>query len=281
MKRYYSYVGVNICVHGDDEIMYTDDRMLAPFRVDHLENCHHFYFESVEELEEPIGKLVYMSPSFCEYQDEHIIRYVGCVNDDYKNAYLRVVHKGNDHFAQVKSKHRIGTHVVFRALESERLIANNNGLILHSSYIKLNDKGILFTAPSGTGKSTQADLWKKYRNAEILNGDRCGIKKMNDTFYTMGVPFSGSSNICKNVTLPLQCIVYLAQAKTTRIRKLVGYEAFRRLWEGIGVNLWDKENTELISNLVSELISQVPIYYLECTPDESAVLALERVLEDD
>ncbi|WP_370839368.1 hypothetical protein [Intestinibacter bartlettii] len=34
------------------------------------------------------------------------------------------------------------------------------------------DKGILFSAPSGTGKSTQADLWEKYENAEIINGDR-------------------------------------------------------------------------------------------------------------
>lgn len=278
MKRYYSYAGVNICIHGDYEIMYTDDRMLAPFREDYLDDCHHFYFEIVNELDEPIGKLTYMCPSFCEYQDENIIRYVGCMNDDYKNAYLRVLHKDKNHYVQVKSQHRIGTHVVFKALESERLIANNNGLILHSSYINYMNMGILFTAPSGTGKSTQADLWEKYRNAEILNGDRSAIRKINDTFYTMGVPFSGSSNICKNVTLPLKCIVYLGQAKRTTIRKLEGYEAFRRLWEGIGVNLWDKENTELISNLVSEIVSNIPIYYLECTPDESAVLALERVL---
>lgn len=281
MKRYYSYAGINICIHGDDEIMYTDDRMLAPFRVDYLDNCHHFYFDNVEELDEPSGKLTYMSPSFCEYQDEHVIRYVGCVNDDYKNAYLRVEHVDKNHYVQVKSKHRIGTHVVFKALESERLIANNNGLILHSSYINYKNNGILFTAPSGTGKSTQADLWEKYRGAEILNGDRSAVRKIDNLFYTMGVPFSGSSNICKNVTLPLSCIVYLGQAKSTTIRKLEGYEAFRRLWEGIGVNLWDKENTELVSDLVSDIVKNIPIYYLECTPDETAVLALERVLEDD
>ena len=96
----------------------------------------------------------------------------------------------------------------------------------------------------------------------------------------MGVPFAGSSNICKNVTLPLSCIVYLGQAKTTTISKLEGYEAFRRLWEGIGVNLWDKKNTEIISTLVSEIVKEIPIYYLQCTPDVSAIEALEGVLND-
>lgn len=279
MERYYSYAGVDICIHGDDDIMYTDDRMLAPFRVDYLENCHHFYFESVEELSSPIGKCTFVSPSFCEYEDEHIIRYVGCINGDYQNAYLRVEHIDMNHYVQVKSmNHRIGTHVVFRALESERLIANNNGLLLHSSYISFNNQGILFTAPSGTGKSTQADLWNTLRGAKILNGDRSAIRKINDVFYTMGVPFSGSSNICENVTLPLKCIVYLAQAKSTCISKLEGYEAFKRIWEGVGVNHWDKKNVDIISSLVSEIIKTIPIYYLECTPDESAVLALERML---
>lgn len=280
MERYYSYAGVNICIHGDDEIMYTDDRMLASFRVEYLKDCHHFYFDKVEELDEPKGKLLYMNSSFCEYQDENIIRYIGSMNDDYKSAYMRVEHIDMNHYVQVKTKYRIGTHIVYLAIESERLIANNNGFILHSSYIRVNDKGILFTAPSGTGKSTQADLWEKYRNAEVLNGDRSAICKINHCFYSMGVPFSGSSKVCKNVTLPLSCIVYLTQAKSTSIRKLEGYEAFKRLWEGVGVNLWDKENTDIISNLVSEVISQVPIYYLECTPDESAVLALERMLDD-
>ena len=283
MERYYSYAGVNICIHGDDELMYTDDRMLAPFRCDTLDDCDHFYFIRVDELDEPKGRLTYMSPSFCEFEDEHILRYVGCVNDDWKNAYLRVEHVHKNHYVQFKSasNHRIGTHVVFRALESERLIALNQGLLLHSSYINYKNKGILFTAPSGTGKSTQADLWHELRGAEILNGDRCAIRKIDGIFYTMGVPFSGSSNICKNVTLPLSCIVYLGQAKSTTITKLEGYEAFKRLWEGVGVNLWDKENTDIISTLVSEIVENIPIYYLNCTPDELAVQALEGVLNHD
>ena len=45
-------------------------------------------------------------------------------------------------------------------------------LLMHGAVIAVGNKAWLFTAPSGTGKSTQAELWERYRNAEQINGDR-------------------------------------------------------------------------------------------------------------
>lgn len=60
---------------------------------------------------------------------------------------------------------------VFNSLLSlERRMNSYKSYILHSSYIVYQEQAILFSAPSGTGKSTQADLWKKYRDIEIING---------------------------------------------------------------------------------------------------------------
>ena len=57
----------------------------------------------------------------------------------------------------------------------KKILLKYNGIILHSSFINFENKAILFSAPSGTGKSTQADLWKKYKNAEIT------LEVYNDT----------------------------------------------------------------------------------------------------
>ena len=67
---------------------------------------------------------------------------------------------------------------IFTSLFSlERRMYQHNHYVLHSSYIVYHDQAILFTAPSGVGKSTQASLWQKYRNIKIINGDRTLITK--------------------------------------------------------------------------------------------------------
>ena len=66
------------------------------------------------------------------------------------------------------------SHNLCDLLGLETLLLKYDGLLLHSSFIRWRGEGILFSAPSGTGKSTQADLWVKYEDAEILNGDRAG-----------------------------------------------------------------------------------------------------------
>ena len=142
----------------------------------------------------------------------------------------------------------------------------------------MDGKAILFTAPSETGKSTQADLWHRLRGAAIHNGDRSAVRWQDGRAYACGVPFAGSSQICENVTLPLAAIVYLRQAPETTIRRLRGAESFRCLWEGCSVNTWDRADVDRISETVLQVLTAVPVFELACTPDESAILALEGVL---
>ena len=174
--------------------------------------------------------------------------------------------------------HSISEKAVLSALGAEELVARAGGIILHASYIVWNGMGILFTAPSETGKSTQADLWHKHRSAQIVNGDRAVVRVVNGTASAWGLPFAGSSAYCHNITAPLAAIVYLSQAKETTIQKASGYQAFRRVWEGINLNRWDPTNVALVSQTAEQLLRQVPVYHLACTPDETAVAALEKML---
>ena len=172
----------------------------------------------------------------------------------------------------------ISLKTTLECMAAEHLTIENNGFILHSSFIKLKDEAILFTAPSGTGKSTQAELWKTLRGAAIINGDRSVVRWEGDHIWTEGIPFAGSSSYCENESLPLRAIVCLSQAPSTSIRRVKGYEAFLNIWKECSVNAWDTKDVEKLSSIVTHVVTTIPIFHLACTPDESAIIALEKAL---
>ena len=63
-----------------------------------------------------------------------------------------------------------------------------DAMVLHCSVLKVKSGVILFSGPSGIGKSTQAGLWTKYRKARVINGDRTLLKKENGRWMSLGWP---------------------------------------------------------------------------------------------
>lgn len=151
----------------------------------------------------------------------------------------------------------------------ERLLIKDKAFVLHSSYISYDNRGIVFTAPSGGGKSTQAELWKKYRDATIVNGDK-SIIDLNNNGYVHGLPFSGSSDYCINKSCPLGAIVILEKGPVNQLQRL-GLEAFNTVFSQVTVNPWDSEFCEQIMDLILETCCMIPVYRYSCTKDESAV----------
>lgn len=160
----------------------------------------------------------------------------------------------------------------------ERLLLHHSAFQLHASVISWNGNGILFTAPSGTGKSTQADLWKRLEGAQILNGDRAIIRNENDKFRVYGSPYAGSSGIYTNHSVPIRAIVALSQASENSLRPLTAVAAFNQLYRESTVRYWDPEFVDVFSNLLLSLIERVPIYHLACRPDAGAVAILKEEL---
>ena len=79
------------------------------------------------------------------------------------------------------------------------IMLDNGRLMLHASYALTDKGGIVFCAPSGKGKSTQADLWQRHRGAEVINGDRAILRPTEeDGVLVYSMPFAGTSGICKN-----------------------------------------------------------------------------------
>ena len=280
--RYYSFAGVDVCISAPEDLMFPEERRMAAFRTEQKADAHQFLFTRVPELPEPGYPSVSVGDSMLVYSDGMTqARYLGNIRDTWDTAYLRAEHREKRHDIQLKAASfpgAMGVTPVLNALAAEHLVLDAGGVVFHASYILHNDRAILFTAPSGTGKSTQADLWVKHRNSRIVNGDRAVIRIVNGQAVACGLPFAGSSEYCENVTAPLAAIVYLAQAPKTQISRLTGFRAFRRVWEGCSVNTWDRADVEKATAIVEQIIRQVPVYYLPCTPDETAVAALEGVL---
>ncbi len=264
------------------KLVHENEYRLEPFRVEAAEDPHVFRFALVPDLLPPEGEFLTEQANFCVLSHEGAsIRYIGAPRGSWERAYLRIEHRGKEHLIQLQESRvpgKVGSKVILEAIAAEHLIARNNGFIFHCSYIENNGKAILFTAPSGTGKSTQAELWHQHRDAEIINGDRAAVRLEDGVLLAEGIPFAGSSQYCKNRSLPIEAIVYLSQATKTSVRKMRGYEAFSRIWEGVSVNTWDKEDVELVSGVVQQVAATIPVFHMPCTPDESAVLALEEAL---
>lgn len=279
MEHYYEFAGIPVSVSADASDLYADHGVLEPYILSQpREIKHHFFFELVDQIypiEEPsvfrdIGLQVYHS-------DGAVIRYAGTIG----STHMKIQRRGSQSMVScLRSVYPSGISpkTVLNAMEAEHLMVRNGGFILHASFIRVGERAILFTAPSGTGKSTQADLWCRYRNAELINGDRAAVMVEDGRVYAYGIPFSGSSGVAKNARLPVSAIIYLSQAPRNSVEEWKGFQAFRKVWEGCSVNVWDREDVAQASKTVLDVLKVVPLLHLSCTPDQGAVDALAAIL---
>lgn len=155
-----------------------------------------------------------------------------------------------------------------------RIMMQHGVLFFHASQIGLGDRGILFTAPSGTGKTTQAKLWHKHRGAQLL----CNDRTLTDGSLTYGYPMDGSEPVITGERRSLGAIVVLEQAPRNAVRALRPREILPRLMPQLVLDTWDPAASAAAMELLLNLISQTPVYLLRCTPDECAVQCLEQQL---
>lgn len=249
---------------------------VQPFETKESEEPNVVYSMSFEETMTVKKKIIYKGDFIAFLEGDEIGRTKGITTTKgIESVTLRK--KDRDSFSIFLPKSLKEEKVLFKQinlmnyLAFEDVLINHQGFILHSSFISWQNNGILFTAPSGTGKSTQADLWKKYEDADIYNGDRTIIRKIEGKYYGFGSPYAGSSGIYRNESAPIKAIVVIEQGPDNVIRRLHGREAFLPLFRETLMNTWNKEYMEKMTDLLMDAACQIPVYHLSFRPDQDAV----------
>ena len=153
-------------------------------------------------------------------------------------------------------------------------------LLMHASAIRYQGKAVVFTASSGVGKTTQAELWAKYKGASILNGDKVFLKKEEDGIHTWGSPWKGSSLYVENASVPLKAIVVLEQAAENNIQKLEGFDVLEYVIPHVFFPSWDERCEQAVLTFLDQVLGETEVYLLKCRPDEAAVELLASALKE-
>lgn len=164
---------------------------------------------------------------------------------------------------------------------SLQLLYDFDGIFLHGAVIVYHGKALLFTAPSGTGKSTHAQLWKQKlgQQVQILNGDKPLLRLQNGQFTVYGSPWRGKEQLGCNASAPLERIYILRRDSEN---KVTGIDPIHALAELLSATVYptDEAGTDKLLLFLEKLTDRVPVRLLSCRPDPGAVDAVLRDLED-
>lgn len=158
-----------------------------------------------------------------------------------------------------------------------------DGLMLHASAIAVDGKAYLFSADSGTGKSTHTRLWQQVLGAErvtILNDDKPALRRIQGKWYVFGTPWSGKTGENRNLQIPLAGICFLERSKVNAISPYTKNDiVFQFLKQTYRYRDADWETALL--TLLDSLIKTVPVWHLRCNMEpEAARMAYQAMAEE-
>lgn len=150
---------------------------------------------------------------------------------------------------------------------------------VHSASIVYRDKVWLFSASSGTGKSTHVNLWQELCGVPVFNGDLnlIGMKDGQPVVY--GIPWCGTSGIYTNRTMPLGGITFLRQDRQDIIEEPEPDEAVLLLLNRIVYPVWTKETLCRAAVSAEQIAAVVKMHKLRCTKTLNAAKTVKEKID--
>lgn len=154
-------------------------------------------------------------------------------------------------------------------------------MLFHSSALEMGGRAILFTAPSGTGKSTHARLWREFFGSKVrtINDDKPLLSFRNKEIRVYGTPYGGKEGLQQNISSKVSAIFILQQSNRNRAERMGRKEAYPPLLNQCYRGP-DKRGLLRTLDLAGKL-SELPVYRLECTVSYEAVRTAYKVWEGD
>lgn len=146
-----------------------------------------------------------------------------------------------------------------------------NRLVMHGAAITYDNSAVLFTAPSGTGKTTHIKLWKKAfgSKVDIINGDKPILHIKDNSVIVHSSPWAGKEKFQKNRSAPLKAICIIKRAQQNKTYKINPKEYLPFILHQIYLPKDEKTAAQTLT-LFNKLLSQIPVYIVECNISEDA-----------
>lgn len=170
--------------------------------------------------------------------------------------------------------------IVLTAEQFYRSLPQRGGFMLHSSAVVLDGRAYLFSAPSGTGKSTHTALWLEEfgQRAAILNDDKPAIMLRGDSITACGTPWSGKSDLNLNAEVPLQGICILERSAENHIEPLPADRAVFSLLDQT-IRPQDAPGMDALLGCIDRVTAEVPVWRMGCNISREAVLTAYNAMK--
>lgn len=155
-----------------------------------------------------------------------------------------------------------------------RVLECYNGFFFHSSSLMLDGEAYIFTAPSGTGKSTHTALWRKHFGSRVtmINDDKPIIRNIDGKFFVYGTPWMGKADIGNNIKAPIKAVYLIKRGNENKAVRVKAGEVFGEILTQTVIPSDREQLSELLS-LLDSFFRQIPLYVLTCTVSDEAVEA--------
>lgn len=225
---------------------------------------------SIAEITIEISALFASTKEFCkDYLTNAAPDFSIAITDEdiaYERSRSKAVHSNA---SKEFSSEYLETLAVYRKIAEK--LPLYNAFLFHASAIEIDGEAFVFTAKSGTGKSTHTELYRKKFGSRVtvVNDDKPIILLKGDEPYVCGTPWSGKRGLNTNKIVPLKAICLLKQDKKNFIRKIDNEDAFLKLITQ-SYRPSTKEGMSEFLNLFSKTLAKTKIYELNCNKSEEA-----------
>lgn len=160
-------------------------------------------------------------------------------------------------------------------------IVDKDGTLMHGAVISFDGSAYMFTAPSGTGKTTHIRQWRKLygKRVGIVNGDKPIIRLIDGKFMVYGTPWCGKEHYNRNTKAPLEGIVLISRGEENVIEQIEPGEINMFLLSQVYFPA-DAEKRLQVLDFADKLFSTVPLYHLKCNiSTDAARVACEKITQ--
>lgn len=276
--NYFFYGNISVAVNGDSHLLHDNFNAFSSGRNDAFQKIsliggepkEHYNGAVIVRTNEIIVMHCEKRYIFLFPQNENIFEMQ--VSFDGRSVYI--------YYNELSDKAETREHI-FHAMRFAYLIAalNKNIFVLHSASIVYKDRVWLFSASSGTGKTTHTNMWKKLLDVELFNGDLNAIGYEKGLMKVYGIPWCGTSEIYSTQEKLLGGIVFLKRDCSNHVEEISETKKIIMFLSRIITPIWNSEMLKKAIEFAERIAELSKVYVLFCNKEESAVWTIKEKVD--